>query len=161
MNYRFFLSYSHHDSLFVEAITELLKTTGISIFRDKENIPLGSPWRQYIYDALQGADTTIVFWSAHSAESSEVRNEYNQAISLKKNVVPVMLDNTPLPSDLAEYNGLDLTPFFQIAEAKMKVNDRRSSATNYKINYAISGLKEILPQLNDAATELYLSCNFG
>ena len=156
MSYRVFFSYSHHDGPFVEAVAELIRATGTHVFRDKDNIPLGETWRPYIAQALMGADTTIVFWSGHSAESSEVQNEYRQAISLKKNVVPVMLDNTPLPADLAEYNGLDLTPFFQRAEA----NNRRCSASNYKIRYALVGLREILPQLNEDSTEISLSCNF-
>ena len=160
MNYRFFVSYSHNDRLFVEAITDLLKITGITVFRDKENIPLGTPWRQFVEDALKAADTAIVFWSGHSAESPEVQNEYKRAISLRKKVVPVMLDNTPLPADLAEYNGLDLKPFFQSAEAKMKSGTRQRSATDFKLQFALMGLKEVLPQLHEASTEIFLTGSF-
>lgn len=118
MGYHVFLSYSHQDGHLVETLADLIRVTGAPVFRDKDNIPPGAAWRPLIAEALAGADATIVFWSSYSANSTEVKAEYKSAISLKKTIVPVLLDSTPLPSDLSEFNALDLRPFLRTGEEK-------------------------------------------
>jgi len=42
MSHRIFLSYSHHDGPFVEAVTKLIRATGTPVFHDMNNIPAGN-----------------------------------------------------------------------------------------------------------------------
>jgi hypothetical protein len=107
---RLFISYSHLDDQLVKPITELLRVTGTIIFRDKEGISPGKQWRLVIQDALDTADAILVFWSANSSKSTEVESEYKKEISKGKVVIPVLLDDTPLNSQLSQYQYIDFRP---------------------------------------------------
>jgi len=165
MSCRIFLSYSHHDGPFVEAVAKLIRTTGTPVFRDKDSIPLGATWRALIAEALEGADTTIVFWSKQSANSSEVEAEYKQAISLNKPIIPICLDSTPLPADLSGFNGLDLSPFMRSDEgqetevtSKRRKYDRRNAAmVRPEILYIARELKSLLLEMGYNGWEILLS----
>lgn len=61
---------------------------------------------------MEAAEAVLVFWSKTANESTEVRAEYEMAISLDKDVVPVALDSTPFPPVLAQFNGLSLAALF-------------------------------------------------
>ena len=52
----------------------------------------------------------IVFWCDHAYSSREIKKEYRRAIKLGKAVVPILLDFTRLPKDLAQYQAIDLRP---------------------------------------------------
>jgi hypothetical protein len=49
----------------------------------------------------------VVFWCTHSEQSEEVKKEYDTAIELEKNVLPILLDSTPVPTSLSVYQWLD------------------------------------------------------
>ena len=103
------MSYSRHDAPLVGPLTQLLRATGGAVFRDTESIAPGTKWRVAIAEAIESAQTVLVFWCAHSARSAEVRAEYQQAMALGRPVVPVRLDWSDLPDELAEYQAIDLS----------------------------------------------------
>jgi TIR domain/PASTA domain len=106
--YRIYISYSHEDSAFVQPVVKLLRTGDEPIFFDMENLRAGSRWREQLDAALTDARLLIVFWCLHSSRSAEVSREYQAAISAEKDVVPVLLDWTPLPTALAAFQWIDL-----------------------------------------------------
>lgn len=108
---RIFMSYSRKDKGFVTAIGALLKATGSSVFRDEESIPAGQRWRAVIEANLKAADAVFVFWTANAAASVEVKNEYLEAQVLHKDIIPILLDDTPLVAPLLDYQGVDFRPF--------------------------------------------------
>ncbi len=57
--------------------------------------------------AATGAHVIVVFWCEHSSASEEVAREYTLGIELGKDVLPVLLDATPLPPDLARFQWVD------------------------------------------------------
>lgn len=103
-----FVSYSREDSSIVAPLVELLRVSGIPIFRDKDSIPPGTKWRFQIATALENCEMVIVFWCKHAAASKEVKQEYRRAIKLGKAVVPVLLDSTDMPEILAQRQAIDL-----------------------------------------------------
>ena len=103
---RLAISYSHKDADIVGPIVKLLRATGAPVFRDVEDIALGQKWREAIQESIAAADALILFWSCDAAESAEVRKEWQAAIALKKSVIPVNLDSTPLPKTLENYQGV-------------------------------------------------------
>jgi len=109
---RLFASYSRRDGRHVAQIVQLLRVTGAPVFRDQENIAPGKRWRTEISDALASADTVLLFWSRNAHDSSEVRAEYEHAISLGKDVVPVLLDDAPLAGQLREFQYIDFSELF-------------------------------------------------
>ena len=103
-----FVSYSHTDAVVVKPIVELQRATGSAVFRDAESIPPGKKWRAAIEDAIDACRLVWVFWCTHASESKEVRGEYEMGINLNKDVVPVLMDATPLPPELAEFQWIDM-----------------------------------------------------
>jgi TIR domain len=104
-----FVSYSHLDKLLVDPIVRLLQAVpGGSVFQDCISIPPGQKWRPIIMAALLEARRVLVFWCAHANSSAEVAREYTDAIERGKAVVPVLLDSTPLPPALGEFEWVDL-----------------------------------------------------
>ena len=108
LSFEIFTSYSHCDARFVKPLIQYLLPTGSSVFLDKEAIIPGKKWALVISEAIEGCRVMYVFWCSHSASSLEVQKEYEYAISLNKDIVPVLLDNKPLPISLKEYQWIDL-----------------------------------------------------
>jgi hypothetical protein len=106
VDWQIFISYSRVDAPVVTALNKLLRAAGHDTFLDEGCIPFGSDWRAWIEAALRACKTVFVFWSANAMRSEEVKREYTIAIELGKIVVPVLMDDTPLPSDLARWNGV-------------------------------------------------------
>ncbi|MBK6285627.1 MAG: toll/interleukin-1 receptor domain-containing protein [Draconibacterium sp.] len=102
LKYEIFASYSHHDVKIVKPIIQLLKPS-VNVFIDGEAIIPGLKWAVVIGNAIQDCRLMYVFWCNHSSRSVEVKKEYDQAISLDKDIVPVLIDNTPLPKKLKNY----------------------------------------------------------
>jgi hypothetical protein len=92
-----FASYSRTDALLVRDLVGLFAAVDVPVFRDEQSIKPGRKWRVEIDAALEQCQVILVFWCAHAAQSSEVRSEYERAISLDKRVVPVLIDHTALP----------------------------------------------------------------
>jgi len=106
--FEIFASYSHHDVATVKPMVELLRTAGPAVFRDENSIRPGKKWPVVVSTAIGGCRLMYLFWCSHSAASIEVRKEYEQALDLKKDIVPVLLDKTPLPPRLSEFQWIDL-----------------------------------------------------
>lgn len=107
-----FTSYSRRDARQVAEIVRLLRVTGAYVFRDEDNIQPGKKWRTEISETLTSADTILVFWGRNAQASEEVRAEYEQAIKLGKDIVPILLELLALPAALAEYQYVDFSELF-------------------------------------------------
>ena len=133
---RVFISYSHQDAAVVTPVVRLLRVTGSKVFRDEDCIPAGSYWRLVLSDSLQDAHAFIVFWSKHAADSREVKREWQQAVSLGKDVVPVLLDDTPLAGALREFQYIDFRPL--ISPSGLSFRDTAESLVS-QINERVGG----------------------
>lgn len=111
---RFFISYSHIDEEFIEPVVQLLRATGAPLFRDRDEIRPGQKWRAELHKHLQQADVIVVFWSKHASTSVEVEAEWRRAVELGKDVIPVLLDGTPLNTVLSEYQYIDLGSILRV-----------------------------------------------
>ena len=117
-----FISYSRSDRNIVAPIVELMRVTGIRVFRDEDSIAPGKRWRIMIAESLSAAKTAVVFWCAHSAGSDAVKLEYKTAIELNKDVVPILLDDTALNDELREYQWIDFRPFTSVNDTHNRVS---------------------------------------
>ena len=111
---RFFISYSHLDAEFIEPVVQLLRSTGAPLFRDRDQIRPGQKWRAELQTHLQQSDVVVVFWSKNANASVEVEKEWRLAVELGKEVIPVLLDGTPLNSVLSEYQYIDLGAIMRV-----------------------------------------------
>ena len=71
------------------------------------DIPAGVPWRQAMALAIVRARTVLVVWSHSAAASLEIGAEWRLAIATGARVVPVLLDDAPMPAELAARQWID------------------------------------------------------
>ncbi|PID34062.1 MAG: hypothetical protein CR976_02255 [Thiotrichales bacterium] len=101
-----FVSYARKDSDRIRRAVALLEAGGAQVFRDIDDIDFGDDWEQVITRQLQECERVMVFWSANAKESKWVNKEYTIALAQQKRMVPVLLDDTPLPPELSRYHAL-------------------------------------------------------
>lgn len=106
--YRIFASYSHDDKKIVDPLISFL-TPCYDVFYDKNSIGFGMKWQVVIEKSINECHGLFIFWCMHSAQSTYVKIEYEQALMLNKHIYPVLLDKTPLPEELEVYQAVDFT----------------------------------------------------
>jgi hypothetical protein len=109
---RLFASYARGDARHVHLLVKLVRASGAPVFLDTDSIPPGTKWREALAEAISNASAVVVFWSARAAKSREVEDEYEEGIRLAKTIIPVCLDDAPLPSALSPYQALGLQELF-------------------------------------------------
>ena len=103
-----FVSYSPADSELVSAIIALLSASNSALaYCDADSIRTSGRWREELGTTIAEADVVLVFWCHHSHTSYEVRKEFALALEQGKDVLPLLLDATPLPSKLADRRCID------------------------------------------------------
>jgi hypothetical protein len=105
-----FFSYSSRDRAQVVAVRDALVALGFDVFWDQET-PTGKDWDTWIRGQLQMAKCALVFWSANSIGSNNVRHEASVARQHGK-LVPVMLEQLTVeqfPMGFYSIQGADLS----------------------------------------------------
>jgi hypothetical protein len=86
-----FISYSHNDLEFVEALHEALEMSRLYPWRDRDRIVAGNSFPQEIQRALRSCSAFIVVVSDSFEQSTWQGSELAEAISLGKRVIPIIL----------------------------------------------------------------------
>lgn len=94
-----FVCYAHKDSSVVFSDIEELNRNGVNIWYD-EGIEAGSSWRGGIATAITGANKFLFFVSKSSLASTHCLREVDYALNHNIDIIPIYLDNTPLPAEL-------------------------------------------------------------
>ena len=102
-----FVSYSHADASLVAPVVKLLRVNKSLVFQDIDGIQPGKRWRSEIANALFESHLVVVFWCDHASRSDEVSKEWQTAIEHQKDLLPLLLDATPLPPQLSEFQWID------------------------------------------------------
>lgn len=97
--------YAHADSERAEWVRGLARTYDLVLI--DADIRPGEAWRQTVAGWIANARTIFILWSAAAAQSIEVGAEWRQALASGARVVPIMLDWTPLPGELAARQAVD------------------------------------------------------
>ncbi|MVM31185.1 TIR domain-containing protein [Spirosoma sp. HMF4905] len=106
---KLFVSYSHADTKFAKLIVDLLRVNAELeyVFYDKDTLKPGQKWAKEITKALNEVQKVLVIWCEHALASSYVKREYMLASKQDKELIPVLLDDTPLPKRLSLFQGID------------------------------------------------------
>ena len=112
---RVFLSYAHKDARRVEGLVLLLEAAGSTVLQDRRFFRAGHHLRRSIEALIDRADMVFVVWSEHASASEWVAFECSYAARQwpDRPLAGVLLDGTPLPSQLASRINVDLMPLPQ------------------------------------------------
>jgi len=147
--HQIFISYSREDAGLVNPVVRILKLGKELVFLDTADVALGREWRPQTSAAISSARVVLVFWCAHSSTSREVDWEYQTAIGAGKEIVPILLDGTPLPQSLANFQWVDLTAFGRSQHSRLR---RLLSRVGLGFLYvALRSLKWVVPLALGAA----------
>jgi hypothetical protein len=108
---KIFISYAWKNQPIAKSLQSDLKRDGVEVFVDYEKITGGDSLPERISAALDWCNTLILLWSADSAESYYVRQEWTSAFHLQKRIIVCVLDGTKLPALLSGNLYLNFTPY--------------------------------------------------
>ncbi len=100
-----FISYAREEEEAVDGLHEALRAADVSVWRDQESLRLGERWPKVLGEAIAEQDYFVLCWSAAAAASDFVELEWVTALALEKPILPLLLDDTPLPPSLSGING--------------------------------------------------------
>lgn len=113
----FFISYSREDTVKQRRIIKELRSRGINLWVDTENLTPGTPtWEREIEKSIRAATGIIVLLSPESNNSEWVRRELSFGEQHRKRIFPVLIegdDNTSTPLRLASHQRVDLRTKFE------------------------------------------------
>ena len=101
-----FISYARQDAPRVEPFAQQLTEQGIQVWRDQTSLYAGQQWPKAIGEAIAAHDGVVLIWSNYAAQSHFVECEWNMALALRKTIIPVLFDATPLPAALRALNAI-------------------------------------------------------
>jgi len=95
-----FVSYAHKNSKTVYPIISTLHDMGYNIWYD-EGIPLVEKYGSILFHRIRECSVFLLFVSKDSVSSQDVNKEVENAFGLKKTVVRINIDESPLPDSWA------------------------------------------------------------
>lgn len=105
-----FISYSRHDSKFVDRLSVDLRDNGLQVWIDTENIAPGTPWQEEIEKGINGSNALIFIISRHSIKSKWMLHELVAYTAKNKNIFPLIIEDVDpkeLPAYIANIQWLD------------------------------------------------------
>ena len=108
----FFVSYSREDANLQRRVIAELRSRGINIWVDIENLIPGSPaWEREIERSIRGAAGVIALLSPDAHDSEWVRREISFAEQNDKRIFPVLIrgdEDDSIPLRLSNHQRVDL-----------------------------------------------------
>ena len=95
-----FLSHSHVDKVYADAICHKLEANGIRCWVAPRDIRPSEDWAEAIINAMDNARVLVLVFSASSNSSPQVRREVERAVNKGLHVLPLRIENVPLSKSL-------------------------------------------------------------
>jgi hypothetical protein len=129
---RVFISYSSEDRDSVRTLAEGLRSNGVNAWYAEWEIGPGDSFVQKINEGLEGCDKFLIVVSESSVRSRWVQEELSSAvvrrIENEADIIPVRLDDTPVPAVINHLHWVGMPPFRDEFEKLLKaifgVSDR-------------------------------------
>ena len=100
-----FISYSTKNQDYAEATHRLLLDEGIGVWMAPYDIPAGSKYAHVINTAIQKCSCVLLLLSEQSQASEWVEKEVERAVSYKKTIISMHLDESQLNDGFSFYLG--------------------------------------------------------
>ncbi|MGB7161057.1 MAG: toll/interleukin-1 receptor domain-containing protein [Tepidisphaeraceae bacterium] len=97
-----FISYSHKNLEQAQRVREELKRCRGHVFLAKESFRPGDAVTPTIMREVEKCDVFLLLWSAQAAASRFVDDEVKAAVSSRRFILPVKLDDSALPAMLGD-----------------------------------------------------------
>lgn len=91
-----FISHSKEDKETAEKVVEFLEAEKLKCWITPRDIKAGAHWTEEIVTAIEKCDAVILILSGHSNASPHVRREIEQAVTLCKRIVPLVIEDVKL-----------------------------------------------------------------
>ena len=125
---KIFICYSRQDTEFAEKLVGDLRSRGVDLFFDQQDIMPGDEWDTTVEQALDNTPWLLVILSPDSVASQNVMDEVGQALSSKKKVIPILYRSCKIHYRLARLQRVDFTGAYDRAiHQLMAVIEGRSS----------------------------------
>jgi TolB-like protein len=98
-----FISYSKHNRPQAVDLVDELRAEGFSVWIDQGGIEGAQNWSAEIVEGINACSTFVLLISQESVASRNVAREVHLAFEKRKNILPVVLENVPLPPNI-EYS---------------------------------------------------------
>src|SRR6185503_3227705 len=106
-----FVSHSTSDDSFVAEMESFLRAAGFDeVFNDVSAIRPDEKFWPAIEKGIANCDSFVVVITAASSSSEWVKREVEYARSLSKKVIPLWVEDCPLPSTFADRDVIDFRP---------------------------------------------------
>lgn len=102
MAHDIFISYSRRDADVANTIRETLESAGIHCWIDTRDERSGLGWAEQVVAAVKASRAVVLIHSRHTAKS-QVLQEIAVAEQIKRPVIPVRVDGTPMAGGGLEY----------------------------------------------------------
>lgn len=114
-----FLSYARSDADFALQLARDLKAAGVAAWIDQIDIPPGDRWDEAIEKALSRSECVVLVLSRASVQSANVMDEASFALEEQKRVLPVMVEECPVPMRLRRLQFIDFSSKHQEALVRL------------------------------------------
>ncbi len=148
-----FVSHNKADKATARLLATALVEVGVGVWYDEWDIRPGDSIIGGIEEGLSTCNAFILIWSSYAQKSNWVGAELRAAITRRVadkslRVIPIMVDDTPLPVLVSEYRGFAL----QSSSDLRRIATEISGVTNYKdIAQTLQRRLHELADLNNAA----------
>jgi tetratricopeptide (TPR) repeat protein len=109
---RAFISYSSHNRRTALRLAEDLTRAKVKVWLDRDQLRKGDPLLDALQEALSASSHLLLLWSEGASESRYVKAEWQAAYDLEKEIIPCLLDDTPLPIFLRRMLFCSLQPSY-------------------------------------------------
>lgn len=97
-----FLSYARKDGNAAAArLRNELERVGFEIWRDIEDMQGGQAWKEQLRAALRKVDAVVVLLTPAAVASKYVEWEWENALTLEKRVIPLLIQPCTVPDELS------------------------------------------------------------
>jgi len=105
-----FLSYARSDgSSIADRLRTELERANFIVWQDVGNMRGGQEWKEQLRIALREVDVLLVLLTPEAVKSSYVTWEWENALTLQKRVIPLLVLPCNSPADLARLHYHDLS----------------------------------------------------
>ncbi len=120
----FFLSYSHTDSKFVDALSEIIEGASARVWRDKKSMDIADSISEKLENAISDSDYFCLILSAKSISSPWVQREYRAALQLQikkgiPRILPILVEDVEIPTFLKDIKYADFSRNFDIGMGEL------------------------------------------